>query len=517
MQQSLARLPDELGFSNCWRPRHGKNACKRLVGVEKMTSEACEMVKAELNKEVGARPLIFCRMVDGGKTTALCSLFDRLRNKENFHPIFISLGESVEIVQQRRQRETDRDLILRSIALQLIGQQDNHNPLDITCDEHRLDEHLSRSDKPVVLIIDDLDAYTDSEALDMLCRLFLDKKGRGLVCSSLQPVVHLEGSGRKVHYVTMPSCYDLPTLSAMSVECYNLSANEMLYYGGIPSLIYSVKTSGTVSLTDRFDAAVENETLFNFSKVLYREFVDCVITGDRKPSLALFDQFGTIDAEGKISWPLCYIGCLADLTLRTVHTSHILNSCDALKLRDRQPELVEWMHIFNIAIAFRCSQQSLADADNDTLCSMFGNYYGVDDQDGIDKKHVCYSAKLMPQTVTSMTDIHDWVSETISNILLKQKKTFLLFPSAHSVFKDVDMFVAAGWKLEGGTVQIALRAYQTRPGRPLPTTDLDTDLVKGYILHGDTPTSGSLPQGWEHMPRDQVQELLGYSLASLLL
>ena len=51
----------------------------------------------------------------------------------------------------------------------------------------------------------------------------------------------------------LPRCLDLELLRAMHPSCASLTAMEMRLYGGVPSLIYSVKAGG-VSIMDHFES-----------------------------------------------------------------------------------------------------------------------------------------------------------------------------------------------------------------------------------------------------------------------
>jgi len=460
------------------------------------------------------RPLVFSRLARGGKTTALFLLFDKLK-EANLNPIFISFNGSTQF--QRRVGETDCQAILRSIALQLVDLGDR-NPLNITCDQKKLEAYLTESSKPVVLIIDELNALqvpVDAEAGRMLRSLFLDKKDRFLVFSTHVPldvettasethradllIASLAASPRGVILAPMPSCFDLPTLRAMSPACVDLNPAEVAYYGGVPSLIYSVRL-GELTPKTRFTNVIST-TVHDVDAL--EAFVKCVVTGARNSLLARFDQFGTV-SDSQIRWPLCYIECIHDVMPQTNATRFLQQCFGNLKSRIGTTETgLEWESILQIALAFRCLHQSLIGTK-----SPFEMY------DTVVKP--CSLFVTMPGECKTIGDALSWISVRIAEGLTEADHVLLLVVPSYGKFPDVDGFVATGKKLQGKS-SVRVCAYQAKSGRALPKNPLPerSPLNRGYLLRGIAAQRRSFHRGWEYVDESGVQELLGHSLSPL--
>jgi hypothetical protein len=204
-------------------------------------------------------------MARGGKTTFLLMLFDRLK-AENYAPICISFNGDFA----SRPKETHRHAILRLIANELLEQ--TSDMLNITVSEERLLNYIDTTcgGKPVVLLIDELNSLCANSPLGqdaslLLKAQFLDKAGRYLVFTTHVPMEvdsltttttfmtsRVPASHRKCLTVPMPFSLNVDLLRTMSSDCNALTGAEVALYSGIPSIIYSVKTNGETSPTERF-------------------------------------------------------------------------------------------------------------------------------------------------------------------------------------------------------------------------------------------------------------------------
>lgn len=532
MGPNLVHIPDDLPFSaaidDCSRPAFGKEACPvpQLVDVEPMITLAAKRVEDEMKKCTNltnrVAPLVFSRFARGGKTTALCLLFDRLK-KNNLNPIFISFNGSTGF--KRREGETDCQAILRSIALQLIDLGER-NPLNITCDEKELNAYLTKSLKPVVLIIDELNVLSvpvTADAGRMLRELFLDKENRYLVFSTHVPLdvdvrtdetpptntnvlmasPNVPPSPRLVHLATMPSCFDLTTLRAMSPACADLNPAEVAYFGGVPSLIYSVRM-GDVDPKLRFSRVIKS-SYFDENVPALKAFVDCVVTGKRSDLLPFFDQFGTVYRD-RIRWPLCYIQCMLEVMPRNAGGNGVdfaQKCCESLRSDiGRTEKGLEWESIVNIALSFRCLQQSL---------SCTGSPFGVFKY-GEKPLAMCVT---MPGEIKTLQNARDFINEVINEKIEENEYVLLLVVPSYGKFPDSDGFVVTAKKLNDGTVREAMFPYQSKAGESYPSRKLPDGLVKGYLLRGKAPASAGLGKGWVYMSMNEVKDLLGVSLSPL--
>jgi hypothetical protein len=242
----------------CQRPQFGGEACptSKLVGANDSVETAVSIIRYELRHQTSCisqvPPLLCSRLAGGGKTTLLYLIFDALKQSDIF-PIFITFDGSSTF--QSRVGESQAQAILRMIALELIDTGD-FDPRCLVCNEKALDEYLGSL--PVVLIIDNLNALAspvDQEAARMLRMLFLDRQNRYLVFSSQTPInvdqkdshfgssTSIHPNARGCHVLGFSPCLDLTLLQNMSPSCSDLNPAEVSLYGGIPSLIYSVKNA----------------------------------------------------------------------------------------------------------------------------------------------------------------------------------------------------------------------------------------------------------------------------------
>jgi hypothetical protein len=271
--------------SECTRPPLGEDACQRPIGVESVLHEAMGYIERNIGKRTSltsrVAPVVLSRLARGGKTTALCLLFDKLKRKGRFSPIMITFNGSSYF--QLYKGESHKAAILRLIATQLLGSASARLPhTAIECDEAELDAHIGEI--PTVLLIDELNVLgvpLDIEAGLLLRRMFLDKANRYLVFTTHVPMnvdmpassvmgssLALPSSDRGCHVVSLPTCMNEMELQRMGDDCSGLTHAEVAYYGGIPSLVYAVKTLSEqpqyrferqcISVTD-----AENDILFH--------------------------------------------------------------------------------------------------------------------------------------------------------------------------------------------------------------------------------------------------------------
>ena len=435
------------------------------------------------------------RLARGGKTTILSLFFDELQ-RQGCRVIFITFNGSSNF--QRRQGESQRDAILRLIATQLVDIGHN-DPLNIQCDEQKLDDFIG--ELPFVLLIDELNALdtpVDSDARRMLRRLFLDKKDRYLVFTthvpiSLEPSDHLP-SPRGCLTVPLYQCMEIHWLRNMSVQCEALTPSEVMLYGGIPSLIYSIKSMHEMTPSERFFRKFPPRSLASAPELL-KFFVASVLDGVRRPEIAMFDEFSFMPEVGKIRWPLCYIACILETFEDNEATRAVRDNCAALSVSAQTTESgKEWECVLNIAIIFRCQYQS---------------YFGSDSPFdivplGIKPAVIC---RTIPAELTTQVSIRDFITHSRSSCLSSGPCVLVLVPS-YSKFPDFDGFVVY---CPDASTEI-IYGYQAKTKRTYPKRDCPDWVKEGLLLRGNSPTKGSLRKQWNYMSPDDVLSLLGYSL-----
>jgi len=195
-------------------------------------------------------PLVVSRLARGGTSTFLRVLFDRLKG-QGYVPIVINFNGPFA----RRPGESNLEAVLRLICIQLlpIGSWD---PSTVVCNQQYLLKYIADNcnNRKIVLLIDELNVLgvpLDNATSVMLKEHFLDKTGYFLVFSThvaldlemnFMSNENVPASSRGTVTVHMPMTTNLQELRAMSQECGSLTSVEAAFYGGIPSLMFSVKS-----------------------------------------------------------------------------------------------------------------------------------------------------------------------------------------------------------------------------------------------------------------------------------
>ena len=501
-------IPFSVDIADCQRPALGESTCPydKLVDVKDVVEKMLCLIRQEIvvstKSAQRGRPLMISRLARGGKTTLLSLLFDELKC-QNVDVMFITFNGSSNF--QSRQGESQRNAILRVIATQLV-EIENSDALYIECDEKALDKYIG--DSPFVLLIDELNALAapvDAEAGRMLRQLFLDKHNRCLVFTTHVP---MNVEPQACHYMataTVPSSprgcltvpfhptLDITSIRKMSDMCSAITPAEVMLYGGIPSLIYSVKVMNEMSPEVRF---FKNNVLHSCDPGLLKSFVSSVVRGQRTDALARFDEFSTVSEEDRIRWPLCYIACILKTFELNEATHAVCEYCDSLsKLAQETESGKEWECVLNIAIIFRCLYQA---------------YYGSDSPFSIvplGTKPTVKCRTLPPEIITLPA-----VMEQIAIIVNSERTPCLLvLVPSYSKFPDVDGFVVY-YDVEH---ELVVCGYQAKTGRGYPKKEAPQEVTRALLLRGKAPAMGSLRKGWEYMSSEYVQQLLGYSLVPM--
>ena len=509
-----SNVPFSVDIKTCTRPCLGPSTCshEKLIGVVDVVDNMLSLLHEELPRVTESaqrvRPLMISRLARGGKTTILSLLFDELKRHDvrrlDVRVIFITFNGSSNF--QSRQGESQRNAILRVIATQLVDIGDN-DPLNIECDEDELDKYIG--ELPFVLLIDELNALSapvDGDAGGMLRRLFLDKHNRYLVFTthipiSLEPCASqymmsssAPSSPRGCLTVHIPQCVDLNSLRNMSVQCESLTPSEVMLYGGIPSLIYSIKAMGEMNPDVRFSKKIFPRSCRDQN--MLKSFIMSVVDGVPRSDVAIFDEFAVVPEENKIRWPLCYIACILGAFEENEATRAVCDNCASLSTYAQTTESgKEWECVLNIAIIFRCLYQS---------------YWGSDSPFSIVPSGIKTTVifRTIPPEYKTPSSVKKFIEHSSK---LSFPSVLVLVPS-YSKFPDVDGFVVY---CVDPTTKPLIYGYQAKTLRSYPKRNCPEWMEEGFLLRGKSPAMGSLRKGWNYMSHGDVLRLLGYSLAPM--
>ena len=201
--------------------------------------------------------------------------------------------------------ESDYDAFLRWVAVSLLEETDTAG----TCQEQDLEEYLSRSELPIVLLVDELNALTANDISDKLAellrRMFLDKPNRYLCFTShwfldLPPLGHSD-SPRDTKFVELPNVQNEKGGIDLLTEKTGTSRVQVAECLGTVGLLVSSYHERNFKPDQYFDKRTTNET-FPLSSFLY-EFCTGKATHDE---MRRFDRFTSRLENGKIVWPILF-------------------------------------------------------------------------------------------------------------------------------------------------------------------------------------------------------------------
>ena len=539
------------------------HTCQYPVGFEDSIESAVEIVLKELpldDTESGSdpkRPLVISRPERGGKTTALMALCDRLQGAQlgadRVRVMLISFKSSEGF--KRRDGETQKQAILRGISQQLVeGTKDELHRLLV--DEYALDDYIGA--KPFVLLVDQINMILfgqllDDEAAGLLRRMFL-RKNRYLVMSTLIPmgIDDMYSDNKRGYYrIPVPISINLIELKVMSSNCSNLTSLDVAFYGGIPSLIYSVKAQG-FSYKDRFhdrnikrymsilnnihyygtEGSTDNSTgevseLMLLYSRLINEFITgvpyCASVSGLTPLIELhrkFYQFSYMTASGQLIWPLCYMKCILEVLwiVQSISEAHM----SLLSLLNRLSEQVAsnksdkkgrgWKLVLQIGILLNCINCYLNQRVAYPLSEASRPFSLVPQG----TKAAAGYIKLPPDVGTA-GDAWAYILEKLKDY---RGPTIVLVEPAPLVFPLYDMFLiytpgtAYRQALDTASVRVAGIQAKARPvgmDQPIPA------FVNcgSYLAHCHTVKRARGPSTspeWVDLSEEQVERLLGFSL-----
>ena len=282
----------------------------------------------------------------------------------------------------------------------------------------------------------------------------------------------------------------------MSQECGSLTSVEAAFYGGIPSLMFSVKSLKEMTPQQRF----------NYQKIYIPEgeydsvithFVNEVFTGTKEATAKIFrrfDMFASIMPDEQqttmIVWPLCYISCIIGkfgdqcLIFKRLHELVEGKLQSSMQMTESG---LDWEILVLLAIVLRMIQ---ATAKGST-----GAF-------GLIPELSCPVVSMMSLNASTLKAAR---KEIQAERLKYPNQDFVIVATpTYSKFPDFDGFIIQNDKITG---------YQVKLGRACPKRDKPVWMEAAFLIRGRAPTSTTkLKNGWTYANEESVKSLLGCSL-----
>ena len=457
-------------------------------------------------------PTVLSRCTRGGKTTVLMHVFDDLK-KESKNPIFISFNMDSKIRQLKN--ESCLGTMLRAIAVALLKTKPAKpdEAARILCRQNVLEEYL-KDKKDVVLIVDELNVLLKPDKSDdgyaevgaFLREQFLDPSGRHLIFSTHMPtgigLSHLLGKGsgstRTAETIEMPSSHDMESLRNMDDDCEALTPCEAVYYGRIPSLIYSVKMQHrSFNILERFQAIEPGEPTRALIESFLSEFFTGMRSADSDPIRA-FDTLTESPASGQIRWILAYVGKMCKY-LKLPKIADWVEEIPQLSKKVQSGQ--DWEAIVLVALSLRCVQAKYVSA-HDLL--------------------------NLPESTELVKGVffHNVPHEHCEKLpdMVKWWKQRAISPDAFPYIAVLSPNYAktaicdAMWIYQQHPEsELVLRGLQSKLGKDCPASNMPDGML-GLLMRGDAPAQSTQPRqrtGWEYRSADAIRDFLGASLSAL--
>jgi len=498
--------------------------CKHLVGLDRVMDESMAHIERFLHLKTTSHErkpmLLYSRMSRGGKTVALCSLFDKIKKRQpDWCPMIISFNGSNDF--KRFPDETDEEALFRVIACQFADRTVAQLKRKVTVDWEGLNTHIG--DVPFVLLIDEINRLCDpisATVANLLKQYFLNPRNRYLVVTSHHPVDVVEEndpSQRPCEAVTLPFSTNVAKLKGMGKQC-GLRITEALaaYYGGVPALMFSSLEGVDTTPEERFKSYRRSWRSWTDKKrnKAVDEFIDEMFTGEQSGvSARPFDIFGTFgpisvsegvgtDQPKRIVWPPCYIRCI----LRMSSSSPAIKAVEPYFKQLEQADVVLrgqwWENLITVALLLRCYQASI------TLTDSIPFNICTSDQ----ARGAAVELVKIPEHIKKPDE--EAKKFILGNARDESRPRLTLFLPKNQSFEQFDGFLSFCPK-KGRAI---VTGYQCKYGSQGSEGHKPNWLHSAVHLRGEAPaaTSGASQQrAWDYYTRDQVMELLGVSLGIL--
>jgi hypothetical protein len=249
------------------------------------------------------------------------------------------------------------------------------------------------------------------------------------------------GSSRDMEIVTMPRSTDKSLLQKVSLQCASITDLEIAFYGGIPSLLRSLKTSTDIDTIPRLETLLKDNNLSENPEAktdVLRRFLLEVRTGElsslkSRPFDGFADhfllrrnpdtrQFFEAKVTNKIVWPLCYISEILKLFDQKQDLSTVLKHLQSFMANEKGGK--DWEMICICAIYLRALEASVLYFD-DTRKDILSGPFGVAENDKIS------SVELIYVPSSNLEDMYEFL-KTNSVRTGFNKVEFTSFPKAIS-------------------------------------------------------------------------------------
>ena len=436
--------------------------------MEEPLNEAEEIVKKEIKMSscnsgsYRTPPLIISRLSRGGKTTFIRLLFDRLKIL-GFNPVIINFNGTTGRFHLF-EGESQNDAILRLIATQLIDTTNlNLKKVRLVCDPQALDAFIGM--KPLVLMIDELNALAhpvDREAGSLLRDMFLDRKNRYVVATSHVPFpadfseLTIGLSNRDIRGIHLPISTNLSELRKMGDACMVLTGAEVMYYGAIPSLIYSVKQAGykVRSKLKNIPMGIK-DTNEDLSLVLAE-----ILTGIQcasSNSMRFLDAFGSIDKDERISWPMCYIEVIFSWFHSNKNSVRVVELMKSFVSHSQELKTgKEWEKLVQIGLMLQLMNLHYRGFQHQVL-------YSFKIPSG--EKPEVMVAQLLPE-IDTIEIAYEFILSYVKNET--SRSCLILFIPTNAQFALLDGFIV--YRRENATISI--KGFQSKTGNEYPKKDV---------------------------------------------
>jgi hypothetical protein len=488
--------------------------------MDRVVNEIVDMVNLKCPRQSTTfdllAPSALIRFARGGKTMTLAKVFSTLKLQSLYHPIFISFNGSGHSNFARMSGETQKDAILRLIAVQL-GEYDEHQAKNVKVDVDILDKYLGDN---VVLLIDELNLLApciEPDAATLLRELFLDRRNRYLVFTSHYTLELDEaklascymgsttnGSNRGIISFSMSlasSTNALSELRSMSTFCEGLTESRAAWLGYIPSLVYiSMSPTAIINPYKRFmlsGVSVPNESR---TEVL-THFVSELLTGIKEAKVAkYFKCFSSIGSDLKVSYPPCYIYPILEQlkTARPAMVTAILKALDKLQAGlDQVNSGMEWEGTVQVAVLLRMLHAEL---------SGDAGPFGVSPERVVGLQ---LSYRTLPHEVVTVSDAHTAMKEIINTY---NSPTIIFVDNLNKQFQVVEGFVIFT-RGDGVPMNDVIIGFQAKRGKNGPTKRIDKRKINGGgILLSGKEAKRKLLSGWVYYTTQQIKDFIGTSL-----
>ena len=502
----------DFNISQCTRPEITVKP-NQFVDLDQCVNRCVEAISKNLPKStdgttVRVPPVMLSRCMRGGKTTVLLYVFERLQ-EQGKKPVFVSFNGDCAI--DKVANEKPLATLLRAIAVALMNQksQRRENLSRLRCSEEALKAYL-QDKTDVVLIIDELNVLLQPSATDdyaevgaFLRREFLDRAGKHLIFSTHVPSsAGLDqllgkggGSSREAVAVAMPRSTQMPALRNMANECSGLTISQAVFYGFIPSLIYSVQTQKTsFSIQGRFQAISAPTLDAGVTKDFLTEFFTGRRCGDKR-AIRAFDALTECPGKGEIRWILAYVGCM----LSYLELGELSQWVEEIPVLAGQVDSgMDWQAIVLIALALRCVQAKHVSAHK-----LLGLPAGAQPKE-------VYFYKIPPDNCEQPDDVRSWWE---NQKIEGYPYVAVLSPNyAKAAVFDV-IWV---YQRDSQSKQV-FNGIQDKLGSATPNQNVPHWFENGFMFRGHAPEKDTTPRdriGWTYKGAEDIRGFLGASLTA---